>query len=496
MPYTINKYNGSQITVVADGTIDSTLDIKLIGKNYAGYGEVQNENFVFMLENFASTNPPPKPISGQIWYDSSNSKLKFYDGGKFKTTGGAEVSATAPTGLSTGDFWFDTQNKQLYAWNGLTYTLIGPQGVAGSGTTQMRSRSLRDSLGSTHAVIEAITDNKTAFIISPDDEFTLDNATNAITGFTKIRKGITLAYADSPSTGRTQDFKFYGTATDADRLGGYAPTSYVRTDNLAFASLVNFSDAGYEVGTELKVFNDDGGTIPTFRNQVGNTIVFQTTSSGTKTPMKLVGLDILPGADVVSDIGGTGNKFKSVYANSFIGTATKADTLNVDGAYRSTSVDATASTVAARTTVSEVVNGVTITPGALKATYFVGIATQANYADLAENYIADAEYEVGTVLMVGGEAEVTAAQPGFRAIGTVSENPAYLMNADLVGGTAVALKGRVPVKVIGPVTKGQRLVAGLNGTAQAAFGNSSDVFAIALENNNDASVKLVECVIL
>ena len=56
MPYTINKYSGPPITVVADGTIDSTLDIKLIGKNYAGYGEVQNENLVFMLENFSSSS--------------------------------------------------------------------------------------------------------------------------------------------------------------------------------------------------------------------------------------------------------------------------------------------------------------------------------------------------------------------------------------------------------------------------------------------------------
>jgi hypothetical protein len=53
MAYTINKYDGSQVTVIADGTIDNTLDIKLIGKNYAGYGEVQNENLVFLLENFA-----------------------------------------------------------------------------------------------------------------------------------------------------------------------------------------------------------------------------------------------------------------------------------------------------------------------------------------------------------------------------------------------------------------------------------------------------------
>ncbi len=109
MPYTINNTSNQQIAVVSDGTIDSTLDIKLIGKNYAGYGEVQNENLVFMLENFASTSPPARPVKGQLWFDSGNSKLKFFDndrsnGGKRRTTGGAEVSDTAPAGLTVGDF--------------------------------------------------------------------------------------------------------------------------------------------------------------------------------------------------------------------------------------------------------------------------------------------------------------------------------------------------------------------------------------------------------
>ena len=80
MAYTINRYNGAQITVVADGTIDTTLDVKLIGKNYAGYGEIQNENLVFLLENFSSPSQQLRPISGQVWFDSSNNKLKFYDG--------------------------------------------------------------------------------------------------------------------------------------------------------------------------------------------------------------------------------------------------------------------------------------------------------------------------------------------------------------------------------------------------------------------------------
>jgi hypothetical protein len=70
------------------------------------------------------------------------------------------------------------------------------------------------------------------------------------------------------------------------------------------------------------------------------------------------------------------------------------------------------------------------------------------------------------------------------------------MNSELVGGTAIALKGRVPVRVTGSILKGQRLVAGNNGTAQAAMGNTADVFAIALESNDDAGEKIIEAVIL
>ena len=78
MAYVINRYNTAQLTVVEDGTIDQVTDLKLVGKNYAGYGEIQNENFVFLLENFAGANQPPKAISGQLWFDSGINKLKFY----------------------------------------------------------------------------------------------------------------------------------------------------------------------------------------------------------------------------------------------------------------------------------------------------------------------------------------------------------------------------------------------------------------------------------
>jgi hypothetical protein len=135
--------------------------------------------------------------------------------------------------------------------------------------------------------------------------------------------------------------------------------------------------------------------------------------------------------------------------------------------------------------------------GNLTANVFSGRATSANYADLAEKYLTDNDYEIGTVVMVGGEKEVTACIFGSRAIGAVSGNPAYMMNSGLEGGTYIALKGRVPVKVTGRVKKGDRLIASEGGVAIAgAIHSHADVFAVALESSDNIDIKLVECLIL
>ena len=91
MAYQVDKFNGTFLVSVEDGTIDTTTDLRFVGKNYAGYGEVQNENFLHLLENFANTTSPPKVVTGQVWYDSASRRLKFYDGFRFKMAGGAEV---------------------------------------------------------------------------------------------------------------------------------------------------------------------------------------------------------------------------------------------------------------------------------------------------------------------------------------------------------------------------------------------------------------------
>lgn len=125
-----------------------------------------------------------------------------------------------------------------------------------------------------------------------------------------------------------------------------------------------------------------------------------------------------------------------------------------------------------------------------------GTATSAKYADLAEKYTTDLEYEAGTVLVVAaaGDAEATASyQSGARVLGVVSTNPAFIMN-DEAEGQAIALRGRVPVKVVGPIRKGQPLICNQDG--KGIYGDSHNSFAIALESNEEHSVKLVECVIL
>ena len=172
-------------------------------------------------------------------------------------------------------------------------------------------------------------------------------------------------------------------------------------------------------------------------------------------------------------------------ARQFIGTADKADQLLVGASYRSTATTATANTIATRDA-----------SGDLYAVLFQGTATAARYADLAEKYLADKEYQPGTVVMIGGEAEVTASTWGKRAIGVVSTNPAFMMNKDLEGGTYIALKGRVPVKVTGRIKKGQDLIAADNGCAMMAVPHASGVFAVALESSDDEGIKTIEALIL
>jgi len=187
----------------------------------------------------------------------------------------------------------------------------------------------------------------------------------------------------------------------------------------------------------------------------------------------------------VGDIGASGSTFASVYATTFVGAltgaATTANTVTTAAQPSITSVGTLTGLTVSGTIAANANNTIDIgaagtTFATVYATTFSGVSTTAKYADLAENYIADRAYAPGTVLMFGGANEVTVASVDTtRIAGVVSTNPAHLMNSGLQGDTvvAVALQGRVPCRVIGPVEKGDMLVSA--GSGYAKVNNSPTV---------------------
>ena len=142
MSYTINLTNGTTLIPggLSDGTVDTThSSLTLIGRDYAGYGQFLNENFVYLLENFASTSSPANPLKGQLWWDTANNILKVYSGSSWKISTGATSSpyTSPPSDLSAlgGDLWFDTTNTQLKVYSGSQWITIGPVATPATGDT-------------------------------------------------------------------------------------------------------------------------------------------------------------------------------------------------------------------------------------------------------------------------------------------------------------------------------------------------------------------------
>lgn len=191
MPYIINRYDGTELTVLEDGSINTTTSLGLIGRNYFGYGEQQNENFVFLLENFANVNPPARPLKGQTWFDTSENLLKIYDGNLWIVVGSASVSDTAPTSATVGSLWLKTPSDILYVYNGSEWSFIGPETAEGFGTTKCESSVLLDSENIERPIILFKVDD-IVIAIASSVSFTI-NSNLSIPGFSTIGSGITLS---------------------------------------------------------------------------------------------------------------------------------------------------------------------------------------------------------------------------------------------------------------------------------------------------------------
>lgn len=253
MAYLINRTDGSILATVADGQLDQfSTDITFIGKNYSGFGEVLNENFVKILENFADTAAPTRPIRGQIWFDASELKLKVYNGLAFVPVSSATISTSQPLTLGVGDLWFDDLNKQLYFFDGTNTILLGPDFSATQGLSGLQVVNILDTLNQNRVITYLYTNGILLGIFSKD-AFTPKLPIEGFSG--DITPGF--------NAGTLPGIKFNVTATNADSLGGQLASSYVRNDtsNIINGQLILASNLGLIVGdasqAQLLVNNGD-----------------------------------------------------------------------------------------------------------------------------------------------------------------------------------------------------------------------------------------------
>jgi len=209
MTYKINKTDGSLLKEILDSEIDQVAtDITLIGKNVTGYGEYINENFVKLLENFASTTEPNNPIAGQIWFDLTDNRLKVYDGNGFRVASGPVVSPSRPLTLGQGDFWIDNEQNQLYFNDGLETVLVGPAWRQSDGRSGVFPVKISDNFGNIKLVNELRSGGVLLGYYSSYPEFTPAGISNYSP--TTIKPGFNSA--------NFTDYKINAVATSAESL--------------------------------------------------------------------------------------------------------------------------------------------------------------------------------------------------------------------------------------------------------------------------------------
>jgi hypothetical protein len=258
MSYQLNKTDGTLLLDLIDGQIDTaSTNLTLVGRNYTGYGEYFNENFIKLLENFSNTAAPSNPLTGQLWWNSSDQRLQVYNGTVWKSSGGPIVQNTQPQ-MVAGDLWIDNLNNQVYAYDGTDLMLMGPQYTETQGKSGFEIGSILDSQSRSRTVANLYVGGTLTAVIS-SIEFTpiysqrilgLVTAANP-DGIIKVGMNII----------DTANFKYRGIADSANAL--VTPGGVVRGAD----SFLPSTASGITTGT-LTIQNSGGLTIGLSQNNV------------------------------------------------------------------------------------------------------------------------------------------------------------------------------------------------------------------------------------
>ena len=361
MAYTINLTDGTVFATISDGTYNQSSSVTLVGKNYAGYGEFLDENFIQMLENFSNTTAPSAPLTGQLWWDKTNSLLKVYNGTIFKTISAATASASTPTSNVTGDLWYDTTNQQLKVYTGSSFIVVGPAYSSSQGTTGAIPETILDNTSTPHYVTTLYSNSVRVAIFSSDADFTA--AAPVSTLFPTVYKGVTFSNASGTNmagnlvssgnlivtTGGTTRAIF--TTTGANISGYGNVTGNVTGGNILTAGQVsatgnvtgaNFignvvSPAGSNVSTTGNITGGNvltGGIASATGNITGGNILTagQVSATGNVTGANFIGNVVSPAGSNVSTTGNiTGGNILTAGLISATGTITSA--ANITGSY-------------------------------------------------------------------------------------------------------------------------------------------------------------------
>jgi hypothetical protein len=380
MAYTIIRSNGSVLTTIQDGTLDTTsTSLGLPGRNFSGYGQVLDSNFVKLTENFAASSPPANPVKGQLWFNTTTNTL----------------NVCPADGTLVANSW-------------LSLSSSGSSGLTNLASLNVTGDIIANNITANSAILG---DTITVRLATVTDRLTSVNAniTNATLGSTNTQ--IITTGSATTSGSLTGVWTVYGNSSGNALVMNTGNLSFpsnsvngIKCDNYMYANGVQFNPAGTYNNIDVSNYLTGSNGISQFTGNIAPTQI---------TTTKLAG-------------GGT-----------------------IAGLW----------------------------------TLESGARLQATYADLAERFEADDVYDTGTVVELGGDKEITSVKEDLsdRVFGVISSTAAYLMNS-MAGKDdthpAVAISGRVNVKVHGIVKKGDRLVSAGNGYARAAKANEINAFNV------------------